>query len=116
MRRISILACLVAIATIAAAVITTARRPASPPAMGGEAAPETPIGWDIFLLDFGVYHGGGERSSPSADQERRFLVADLRITNTQQGPSAYTFNDFELKAEDGRLFKAALQTASIEHG
>jgi len=77
---------------------------------------ESTIGWDIFLVNFGEYHDMSARETDPKEQERRLLVADVRITNTQQRPSSYTFNDFELRADNQRVFTPVPQTANVERG
>jgi hypothetical protein len=77
---------------------------------------ESSSGWDVLLVNFGEYHDMSPRETAPSEQERRLLVADVRITNTQERPASYTFNDFELTADNRRVFKPDLQTANVERG
>jgi hypothetical protein len=80
------------------------------------SASETPSGWDVLVVEFGSFSDVTRGQSPTPAPKGRLLVADMRITNIQQVLSNVTTNDFELKADDGHVFKPALQTASIERG
>jgi hypothetical protein len=100
--------------TMAAGVITSACRSADGSRVDSDH--ESSSGWDVFLVNFGEYHDASPRQTGPAEQERRLLVADLRITNLQQRLSTYTFNDFELRAENRRDFKPVPRTANVDHG
>lgn len=67
-------------------------------------------------MDFGPY----ERFSPSKPSatkaQGRLVVVDLKVKNLQNSTSNFSQNDFLLKASDGREFKPAGQTATIERG
>jgi hypothetical protein len=73
-------------------------------------------GWEVTLIDFGPYERFSSGQPPAALPQGVLVVADLRITNIQNRLSEFTPNDFALRSSDGREFKAAAQTASIERG
>jgi len=103
------LACLAVILEVSAGLITVA--------CGSRVdSDRESSGWDVLLLNFGEYHDMSLRETDPHEQERRLLVADVRITNRQERPSSYTFNDFELTADNRRVFKPDLQTANVERG
>ena len=103
------LACLVGILVVSAGVITGA--------CGSRAdSDRESSGWDVLLVNFGEYHDMSAREVAPHEQERRLLAADIRITNRQERPSSYTFNDFELTADNRRVFKPDVQTANVERG
>ena len=109
MSRSFALACLAIILIISAGVITSA--------CGSRVDSDRDTsGWDVLLLNFGEYHDMSPRETDPHEQERRLLVADVRITNTHERPSTYTFNDFELTADNRRVFKPDVQTANVERG
>ena len=73
-------------------------------------------GWELTLLDFGPYDRFSPGKPPVPQAQGKLVVADMRIKNLQNSTSNFTQGDFALKAGDGREFKAAAQTASIEKG
>lgn len=91
---------------------TDAGKPA--PAKVGQTA--TLRGWELTLTDFGPYERFAPDKPPATKAQGALLVADMKIKNTQNSTSNFTTNDFALKSADGREFKAAGQTATIERG
>lgn len=89
------------------------------------AVPPTPVpsvgqtlqqgGWEVTLLDFGPY-GRFAATKPATAAQGKLMVADMRIKNLQSSTSNFSTNDFELKSGDGRAFKPAGQTGTIERG
>jgi hypothetical protein len=67
-------------------------------------------------MDFGPYERFPSDQAPAALAQGILVVAELRITNIQNRVSEFTPNDFALRSADGREFRAAPQTASIERG
>jgi Domain of unknown function (DUF4352) len=73
-------------------------------------------GWELTLLDFGPYDRFSAGKPPTPKGQGALMVADMRIKNLQNSTSNFTLNDFVLKSGDGREFKAAGQTGSIDRG
>lgn len=73
-------------------------------------------GWEVTLLDFGVYDPPSSGLSPSTDPQGVFIRADLQIKNLQSRASDFTLRDFMLRAGDGRSFNPAAATATVERG
>jgi hypothetical protein len=73
-------------------------------------------GWELTLVAFGPYDRFAPVNPAATKNQRALLVADMRIKNLQTSPRDFTLSDFTLKAGDGREFKAAEQTATIEKG
>jgi hypothetical protein len=73
-------------------------------------------GWEVTLLDFGPFERFSPGKAPTPQPQGKLIVADLRIKNLQNSTSNFTQSDFVLKADDGREFKPAGQTATIDRG
>lgn len=73
-------------------------------------------GWEVTLLDFGPYDRFSPGKPAATKSQGVLVVADMRIKNLQNSTSNFTQNDFILKAGDGREFKPAGQTATIDRG
>lgn len=87
--------------------------PTSVPKVGETIAAS---GWEVRLLDFGPYERFSPDRPPATKGQGKLVVADMRIRNLQNSTSNFTQNDFELKSSDGRTFRPAGQTASIDRG
>jgi hypothetical protein len=72
--------------------------------------------WSVTLMDFGPWDRFAPGKTPSPAPQGKLLVADLRIANKHTATSNFTQSDFELKTGDGRSFKPAQWTASIDRG
>jgi hypothetical protein len=86
------------------------------PALAKVGQTATLRGWELTLSDFGPYERFEPAKPPVTKAQGVLLVGDMRIKNIQTSTSNFTMNDFSLKSADGREFKAAVQTATIERG
>jgi Domain of unknown function (DUF4352) len=73
-------------------------------------------GWEVTLLDLGQYDRFSAGKPPATKGQGLLVVPDMRIKNLQNSTSNFTTNDFTLRSGDGREFKPAAQTASIDRG
>ncbi len=73
-------------------------------------------GWEVTLSDFGPYDRFSPGKPPATKAQGVLIVADMKIKNLQNSTSNFTTNDFSLKSGDGREFKPAGQTGTIERG
>jgi len=73
-------------------------------------------GWEVTLVAFGPYDQFAPVNPAAAEDQHALLVADMRIKNLQANTRDFTPNDFTLQAGDGRKFKVAEQTATLEKG
>jgi hypothetical protein len=121
---------LVAIVAILAVVVGNQPKPqqqvSGQPAPAGQAAGKPELakvgqtaslkGWEVTVTDFGPYDRFAPGKAPAPPPQGKLVVADMRVKNLQNATSNFTQGDFSLKAGDGREFKPAGQTATIERG
>lgn len=73
-------------------------------------------GWEVTLLDVGPYERFSTGQPPSSPSGGVLVVANMRIRNIQNRPSGLGPENFVLKAGDGREFRSAAQTGSLQDG
>lgn len=89
---------------------------AAKPALAKVGQTTTLKGWELTLSDFGPYDRFSPGKPPVTKAQGALLVADMKIKNLQNATSNFTQSDFVIKSPDGREFKSAGQTATIERG
>jgi hypothetical protein len=121
---------LIAIVAIVAVLAGNQPRPqqqvSGQPAPAGQAAGKPELakvgqtaslkGWEVTLSDFGPWERFSPAKAPATKPQGKLVVADMKIKNLQTSSSNFTTNDFSLKTGDGREFKPAGDTATIERG
>lgn len=109
---------------VAVAVAVNQLKPQQPASGQSAAKPEVAKvgqtaslrGWEVTLSDFGPYDRFTSGKAPAPPPQGKLVVADMKIKNLQNSTSNFTQGDFSLKSDDGREFKPAGQTATIERG